>query len=155
MHPGDEVSGCSFLATNGLVGDLQDYRGKWVVLYFYPKDMTSGCTIEAQNFSAHLPLFQELNAVVFGLSRESIKSHERFKDKENLSFELISDTDEKICQLFKVMKEKSMYGKKYMGIERSTFIIDPKGIIVHEWRNVKVQGHVSEVLNTLKKIIHQ
>lgn len=152
MQIGDSVSDCTFLATNELMGDLQDYRGKWLVLYFYPKDMTSGCTIEARDFSANLSSFQALNAVVFGLSRESIRSHERFKDKEGLNFELISDSDEKICNLFGVMKEKSMYGKKYMGIERSTFIIDPTGKIVYEWRNVKVTGHVLEVLDTLKQL---
>jgi thioredoxin-dependent peroxiredoxin len=152
MQNGDMVSSCSFLATNSLQCDIQDYHGQWVVLYFYPKDMTSGCTQEARDFSEHLADFKQLNAVVFGVSRESIQSHERFKEKEAISFELISDPDEVLCQQFGVMKEKSMYGKKYMGIERSTFLIDPNGKIGYVWRNVKVSGHVQDVLDTLKRI---
>jgi peroxiredoxin Q/BCP len=152
MQNGDMVSSCSFLATNSLQGDLKDYHGQWVVLYFYPKDMTSGCTQEARDFSEHMSQFKQLDAVILGVSRESIRSHERFKEKEGISFELITDPDEALCQKFGVMKEKSMYGKKYMGVERSTFLIDPNGKIGYVWRNVKVSGHVQEVLETLKRI---
>ena len=152
MQTGDIVNSCSFLATNLLQGDLCDYQGRWVILYFYPKDMTSGCTQEARDFSEFLPQFSKLNAVILGVSRESIRSHERFKEKEGITFELITDPDEFLCQKFGVMKEKSMYGKKYMGIERSTFLIDPNGKIVYVWRNVKVSGHVQEVLEILKQI---
>jgi len=128
---------------------LSDYLGKNIVIYFYPKDNTPGCTTEGEDFRDKYNLFQNKNTVVFGVSRDSIKSHENFKEKYDFPFQLISDPDEKICNIFDVIKEKSMYGKKYMGIERSTFLIDTKGKLVKEWRKVKVKGHVQDVINSL------
>ena len=130
---------------------LSDLKGKNVVLYFYPKDSTPGCTTEGQDFRDLKAQFTKANTVIFGLSRESIKSHENFKKKEKFNFDLISDPDEKICNQYDVIKEKSMYGKKFMGIERSTFLINPNGEIIREWRKVKVPGHVEEVLSELKE----
>ena len=132
--------------------DLSKLKGKKVVLYFYPKDNTPGCTTEGQNFRDLFKEFKKANTLIFGLSRESIKSHENFKLKQEFPFELISDPDEKICYLYDVIKEKSMYGRKYMGIDRSTFLIDEKGKLVHEWRKVKVTGHAQEVLDTIKSM---
>ena len=130
--------------------DLSKLKGKKVVLYFYPKDNTPGCTTEGQNFSDLYKDFKKEGALIFGLSRESLKSHENFKAKQSFPFELISDPDEKICNQYDVIKEKSMYGRKYMGIDRSTFLIDEKGKLVQEWRKVKVTGHAQEVLDTIK-----
>ena len=134
---------------------LTDLKGKNVVLYFYPKDSTPGCTTEGQNFSDLKGKFTRANTVIFGLSRESIKSHENFKKKEKFNFDLISDPDEKICKQYDVIKEKSMYGRKYMGVERSTFLIDSKGKLVREWRKVKVTGHAEEVLEAAKELASQ
>ena len=130
--------------------DLSKLKGKKVVLYFYPKDSTPGCTTEGQNFRDLYKDFKKEGALIFGLSRESLKSHENFKAKQSFPFELISDPDEKICNQYDVIKEKSMYGRKYMGIDRSTFLIDEKGKLVREWRKVKVTGHAQEVLDTIK-----
>jgi peroxiredoxin Q/BCP len=152
MHSESKNTDCSFFATNQLTGRLSDYYGKWLVLYFYPKDSTPGCTTEGRDFNTHLPIFRALNAEVFGISKDSLKSHDKFKEKEGFLFELITDESQEICQLFDVIKEKNMYGRKYLGIERSTFIIDPKGHCAHTWRNVKVPGHVQDVLTTLKKL---
>ena len=132
--------------------NLSELKGKNVVLYFYPKDSTPGCTTEGQDFRDLKGQFTRANTVIFGLSRESIKSHENFKKKEKFNFDLISDPDEKICNKYDVTKEKSMYGKKYMGIERSTFLIDAKGKLIEEWRKVKVTGHAKEVLEAAKKL---
>ena len=129
---------------------LTELKGKKVVLYFYPKDSTPGCTTEGQNFRDLHKKFIEENTVIYGLSRESIKSHENFKEKQSFPFELISDPEEKICNLYKVIKQKSMYGRKYMGIERSTFLIDEKGVLLQEWRKVKVTGHAEEVLQVVQ-----
>jgi|TARA_B110000003_G_scaffold172820_1_gene172393 peroxiredoxin Q/BCP len=131
---------------------LSELKGKNVVLYFYPKDSTPGCTTEGQDFRDLKGQFTRANTIIFGLSRESIKSHENFKTKEKFNFDLISDPDEIICNQYDVIKEKSMYGKKYMGIERSTFLIDSKGKLIQEWRKVKVTGHASEVLDAAKKL---
>ena len=131
---------------------LSELKGKNVVLYFYPKDSTPGCTTEGQDFRDLKGQFTRSNTIILGLSRESIKSHEKFKKNENFNFDLISDPDEKICKQYDVIKEKSMYGKKYMGIERSTFLIDSKGKLVGEWRKVKVTGHESEVLKAAKEL---
>ena len=131
---------------------LSELKGKNVVLYFYPKDSTPGCTTEGQDFRDLKGQFTRANTIIFGLSRESIKSHENFKTKEKFNFDLISDPDEIICNQYDVIKEKSMYGKKYMGIERSTFLIDSKGKLIQEWRKVKVTGHASEVLDAVKKL---
>ncbi len=129
--------------------DLSQYAGKTVVLYFYPKDNTPGCTTESIAFRDLQPQFSAANAVIFGISRDSLRSHEGFKKKLDLPFELISDPDETLCQLFNVMKLKNMYGKQVRGIERSTFIIDGSGKLVKEWRGVKVAGHVDEVLKAI------
>ncbi len=126
--------------------NLSDYEGKTLVLYFYPKDNTPGCTTESIAFRDLYPQFQAANCVIFGLSRDSLRSHENFKQKLALPFELISDPDETLCQLFDVMKMKNMYGKQVRGIERSTFVIDGNSKIVKEWRAVKVNGHVNDVL---------
>ena len=134
---------------------LTDLKGKNVVLYFYPKDSTPGCTTEGQNFRDLKRKFTKANTVIFGLSRESIKSHENFKKKEKFNFDLISDPDEKICKQYDVIKEKSMYGRKYMGVERSTFLIDSKGKLVREWRKVKVTGHAEEVLEAARELASQ
>ena len=131
---------------------LSELKGKNVVLYFYPKDSTPGCTSEGQDFRDLKGQFTRANTIIFGLSRESIKSHENFKTKEKFNFDLISDPEEIICNQYDVIKEKSMYGKKYMGIERSTFLIDSKGKLIQEWRKVKVTGHASEVLDAAKKL---
>ena len=125
---------------------LSALSGKTVVLYFYPKDNTPGCTTEAQQFSALNPDFTQANAVIVGVSRDSLKSHDNFIAKQAIPYSLISDPDETVCDLFGVMKLKNMYGKQVRGIERSTFVIDAKGKLVHEWRGVKVPGHAAEVL---------
>ncbi|MFZ6649672.1 peroxiredoxin [Undibacterium sp. TJN25] len=125
---------------------LSDYAGKKLVLYFYPKDNTPGCTTESMAFRDLHPQFDEHGAIIFGISRDSIRSHEGFKSKLGMPFDLISDPDEAVCNLFNVMKLKNMYGKQVRGIERSTFVIDGTGKLVKEWRGVKVAGHVDEVL---------
>ncbi|ATX81395.1 peroxiredoxin Q/BCP [Mariprofundus ferrinatatus] len=130
---------------------LADLQGKWVILYFYPKDSTSGCTTESCAFRDALPDFSTADAVIVGVSRDSVKSHENFTTKQNLNFPLISDPDEALCKAFDVMQIKKNYGKEYLGVERSTFIINPEGVITHVWRKVKVAGHVDEVLSTLKE----
>jgi peroxiredoxin Q/BCP len=131
---------------------LGDLKGKKVVIYFYPKDSTPGCTTEGQDFRDNYNKFKRANTVVLGVSRDSIKSHENFKAKQEFPFELLSDKEETLCQLFDVIKEKNMYGKKVMGIERSTFLLDEKGILRQEWRKVKVAGHVDEVLAAAKAL---
>lgn len=126
--------------------------GSWHILYFYPKDMTSGCTIEANDFQMASQKFAALNCKIIGVSKDSCASHLKFMQKENLSFVLLSDKESHLCESFDVWKEKSMYGKKYMGIERTTFIINPQGLIVARFSNVKVPGHVDEVLTLLTSI---
>jgi thioredoxin-dependent peroxiredoxin len=129
---------------------LSNFHGKNVVLYFYPKDDTSGCTAEACDFRDNMERLTQSGAIVLGVSPDSPKSHDRFKAKYNLNFALVSDESHEICESYGVWVEKSMYGKKYMGVERSTFLINPDGIITHEWRKVKVPGHVEEVMKVLK-----
>ena len=131
---------------------LSDYKGKNVVIYFYPKDSTPGCTTEGQDFRDLINTFKRCKTVILGISRDSIKSHENFKAKQDFPFELLSDADETACKLFDVIKEKNMYGRKVMGIERSTFLIDEKGILKKEWRKVKVKGHVDDVLEAIKEL---
>jgi peroxiredoxin Q/BCP len=131
---------------------LSDYRGKKIVLYFYPKDNTPGCTTEGMRFRDLHPEFQRANAEIFGISRDSIRSHEGFKAKLEMPFELISDPDETLCVMFDVMKMKTMYGKQVRGVERSTFVIDEAGKLVKEWRGVKVPGHPDEVLEFVKAL---
>lgn len=131
---------------------LADLRGQSVVLYFYPKDNTPGCTNETRDFGALHPQFVEAGCVVLGVSRDSLKSHENFKAKLELPFELLADTEEVACQAFDVIKMKNMYGKQVRGIERRTFVIDRDGVIRREWRKVKVDGHAEEVLNVVKSL---
>lgn len=131
---------------------LSDFKGKKVVLYFYPKDATPGCTTEGHDFSKLKKKFEAANAVVLGVSRDSIKSHEKFKDKEGYKIDLLSDENSELCNAFDVIKDKNMYGKKVRGIERSTFLIDEKGDVVREWRKVKVDGHALEVLKAAQEI---
>jgi peroxiredoxin Q/BCP len=139
-------------ATSGQNIQLGNFRGKNVIIYFYPKDCTSGCTLEGQNFRDHYAQFNKLNTVIFGVSRDTVKLHEKFKSEQQFPFELISDTDEKLCKLYDVIKDKNMYGKKVKGIERSTFLIDKKGVLRKEWRKVKVDNHVQEVLQAVKEL---
>ena len=129
-----------------------DFVGKNLVIYFYPKDSTPGCTTEGQEFRDKYEMFKKHNTDIIGVSRDSIKSHENFKLKQSFPFELLSDPDEKVCKAFDVMKLKSMYGKEYVGLDRSTFIINEKGKVVREWRSVKVKGHVDEVLEAVKEL---
>jgi peroxiredoxin Q/BCP len=131
---------------------LNDFHGKNVVLYFYPKDSTPGCTLEAQDFRDNFSQFEAMNAVILGISRDSLRSHENFKCKQALPFDLISDDGEALCQLFDVLKLKNMYGKQVIGIERSTFLINADGILIHEWRKVKVAGHCADILEKLQQI---
>jgi len=139
----------SLPATGGQSISLTDLKGKSLVLYFYPKDSTPGCTTEAQQFRDLHDKFVKAGAVVLGVSRDSLKSHENFKAKMGLPFDLLSDADEALCTQFGVIKMKNMYGKQVRGIERSTFLIDGKGILVHEWRGIKADGHANEVLNAV------
>ena len=139
-------------ATSEQVISNQTYKDKNVVIYFYPKDSTPGCTSEGQEFRDNYKKFKKYNTEILGVSRESIKSHENFKSKQNFPFELLSDPDEKVCKAFDVMKMKSMYGRQYMGVDRSTFIVNDQGKIIKEWRAVKVKGHVQEVLETVEKL---
>jgi peroxiredoxin Q/BCP len=131
---------------------LADLKGSHVVLYFYPKDSTPGCTLEGQDFRDQHAKFKRLNTVILGVSRDSLAAHAKFKDKQSFPFELLSDSEETLCRLFDVIKEKNMYGKKVMGIERSTFLIDAAGVLRAEWRKVKVPGHVDEVLAAVKAL---
>lgn len=137
-------------ATGGKVIKRSDYSGHYIVLYFYPKDSTPGCTLEGQAFRDGIEHFTALNATILGVSRDSLKSHENFKCKQAFPFDLISDNDEKLCNLFNVIKMKNMYGKQVRGIERSTFLIDPSGNLIKEWRKVNVKGHCEDVLNAIK-----
>jgi peroxiredoxin Q/BCP len=139
----------SLPATRDQTFHLHAARGKYLIIYFYPKDNTPGCTLESQNFRDLYPQFQALNADIVGISRDSLKSHENFKAKFTLPFELLSDADEAVCNLFGVMKQKNLYGKQVRGIERSTFVFDPNGVLCQEWRGVKVPEHAQRVLDFL------
>ena len=149
---GNKVTDIKLASTDDQIIQLSDFRGKNIVLYFYPKDNTPGCTLEGQDFRDNKRKFSARNTVILGVSRDSVKSHENFKSKQSFSFDLLSDPDEILCKQFDVIKEKNMYGKKVIGIERSTFLIDEKGVLVKEWRKVKVKGHVGEVLEEIKKL---
>lgn len=131
---------------------LSDYRGQNVILFFYPKDNTPGCTNEAIAFREQYAQFANANTIIFGVSRDSLKSHDNFKQKLALPFDLIADTEELLCNQFQVIKQKIMYGKQVRGIERSTFIIDVNGLLIHEWRKVKVNNHVDEVLSVIQSL---
>ena len=139
----------TFDSTIGLKRHFAGFKGKSVLLYFYPKDNTSGCTCQAENFRDHYSKFQQSGIVILGVSRDSLSSHAKFQAAFKLPFELISDKEENLCQLFDVIKPKTMYGKPVRGIERSTFLIDAQGILRQEWRKVKVDGHVEEILAAL------
>ncbi len=149
---GDKSPEFSLPAHDGNTVSLASLKGKNVVIYFYPKDDTPGCTMESKDFRDHMDAFTSANTVIFGISKDSIKSHVKFKEKYCLPFPLLSDEDGDMCETFDVWKEKSMYGKTYMGIERSTFLIDAGGKIRGIWRKVKVEGHVQEVLAAAKAI---
>ena len=147
-----KVKNFSRPATGNQLINLKDLTGKKVVLYFYPKDSTPGCTIEGQNFRDAKAKFARQNTIILGVSRDSIKKHENFKTKQAFNFELLSDEDESLCKQFDVIKLKKLYGREYMGIDRSTFLIDEEGVLIKEWRGVKVKGHVDEVLDACKKL---
>ena len=146
ISEGDKAPTFTLEADGESIINLKDFRGKTVVLYFYPKDSTPGCTIEACDFRDHIQAFTKKNITIIGVSKDSIKRHDNFKAKYELPFTLVSDNDNKVCETYGTWVEKSMYGKKYMGIERSTFLIGPDGVILKVWRKVKVSGHVENVL---------
>lgn len=137
-------------ATSGKTFQRSDFLGKYLVIYFYPKDSTPGCTTQGMQFRDAYTDFQQHNTEIFGISRDSLKSHENFKAKFSFPFELLADTEEVACSLFNVIKMKNMYGKQVRGIERSTFVIDSNGVLIKEWRGVKVDGHAAEVLSFLQ-----
>ena len=139
--------------TNSKIKNLYDLLDKNLILYFYPKDMTPGCTTESIEFNDNLSKIKKLKAQVVGVSRDKISSHDKFIEKYKFKFPLISDPEEKLCRSFDVIKEKSLYGRKYMGVDRSTFIINIDGKVLHAWRGVKVKGHVEDVLNKLKDLL--
>jgi len=149
MKVGDLVPEIIFQMTDGKDHQLSDFKGQNIVLYFYPKDDTPGCTLEAQDFRDHLQDFTAKNAVILGVSKDNEKKHQKFREKYCLPFDLIMDTEGVLSEAFGVWKEKSMYGRKYMGIERSTFVFSPEGVLLKEWRKVSVPGHVKEVLSAL------
>lgn len=149
---GKNVPDFELPATGDETFKLSDFQGENVVIYFYPKDSTPGCTTEGQDFRDNHRKFRACKTRVFGVSRDSLKSHENFKAKQEFPFALLSDSEEKACKLFDVIREKNMYGKKVMGIERSTFLIDAEGVLRQEWRGVKVPGHVDEVLQAVKDL---
>lgn len=149
---GQAVADFTAPATSGQSIQLSALKGQQVVIYFYPKDSTPGCTTEGQGFRDAHGQFAAANTLIFGVSRDSLKSHENFKCKQEFPFELISDKDETVCQLFDVIKLKKLYGKEYLGVDRSTFLIDANGVLQHEWRGVKVPGHVDEVLTAAQAL---
>jgi peroxiredoxin Q/BCP len=149
---GRKVPAFSRPATGGKSWKLSDAAGKKLVLYFYPKDNTSGCTKEGEAFRDLYPAFKKAGTLVVGVSPDSVASHEKFKAKFSFPFELLADEDHSLCELFEVYKEKSMYGRKYMGVERSTFLIDEEGVLRQEWRKVKVPGHADEVLAAVQSL---
>ena len=149
---GKKVKNFKLSATGDQEISLNDFKGKKLVLYFYPKDSTPGCTTEGQDFRDAKAKFSRQNTVILGVSRDSLRSHENFKTKQQFNFDLLSDADEELCRQFDVIKMKNMYGKQVRGIERSTFLIDENGVLRQEWRKVKVKGHVDEVLDAVKAL---
>ena len=147
---GQTMPMCEIPATSNLTFSPKAYQGKKLVLYFYPKDSTPGCTVEAGDFRDHIDAFNQANALVVGVSRDNLRSHENFRQKLGLPFELVADTEEKLCTIFNVIKMKNMYGKQVRGVDRSTFLFDSKGVLQKEWRGIKVTGHVAEVLTAAK-----
>ena len=149
---GKKVPEFSLPSTGNKVVKLSELKGKKVIIYFYPKDATPGCTLEGQNFRDNIRKFSSRNTKILGVSRDKMTLHKKFKKDQNFPFDLLSDEDEILCKIFDVIKVKNMYGRKVMGIERSTFLIDEKGILRNEWRKVKVKDHIEDVLEELKKI---
>ena len=149
---GEPAPDFELLDQDGQMHSMEDYRGKWVALYFYPKDMTPGCTTEAEGFRDAIKKFEKANTVVIGVSKDSVKRHDNFKAKHDLPFALISDEDGKICEAYGVWQKKKNYGREYMGIVRSTFLIDGKGKIAEVWSNVRVKGHVDKVLEAAQSL---
>lgn len=149
---GKKVKNFKAASSSGESFELKDYKGKKVVIYFYPKDSTPGCTTESIEFNESLAKFKKLNTEIVGVSRDSLKSHDKFICKYDLKFQLLSDEDESVCQLFDVIKEKTLYGKKFMGIERSTFVLDEDQKLVGEFRKVKAQGHAQQILDFIKEM---
>ena len=152
VQVGKKVPDFKALLDNEETFKLSENKGKNLVFYFYPKDNTPGCTKEGEDFRDNYSVIKKLNTEVIGVSKDSVTSHQKFVQKFNFPFNLISDENEKVCNLFNVIKEKNMYGRKYMGIERSTFLIDTNGKLVKEWRKVRVKGHVDDVLESIKEI---
>ncbi len=152
LESGDKVPNFNLPINGGGKLALKDLKGKKTVMYFYPKDMTPGCTTEAQDFRDRIEDFEKAGAMVVGVSKDSVKRHDNFVEKQNLPFQLISDEDGTLCEDFGVWVEKNMYGRKYMGIQRATFVIDAKGVIRHAWPKVKVKGHADEVLDVVKNL---
>jgi len=150
LDVGSKVPALPLALSSGLTGSTADHVGHWLVLYFYPKDATPGCTTEGNEFNTLIPKFTKLDATVLGVSRDSIKSHQNFCDKQGFRFELVSDADETLCNAFGVIRPKRLYGREYIGVERSTFLIGPDARIVEAWRAVKVPGHAYAVLEALK-----
>lgn len=145
---GDKINNIT-LPINGKNVPISEFKGSKIILFFYPKDNTPGCSIESQDFSNNLEKFNKKKCIIFGISADSLESHQKFINKYNLKVELISDSEKELCKFFGVLKEKSMFGKKYIGIERTTFLIDDIGKITKIWKNVKVKGHVQEVLDSI------
>jgi peroxiredoxin Q/BCP len=152
IKTGNKVPGVSLPMTGGGTWSLKDAAGGKLVIYFYPRDMTSGCTRESQDFRDLYGAFRKAGVTVVGVSRDSVASHDKFTARESLPFALLADTDERVCKLFDVIKTKSLYGRKYLGVERSTFLIDATGRLRQEWRNVKVPGHAEAVLEAARNL---
>lgn len=149
---GEKVAEFSVPATGDKTLSLSDFSNKNLVIYFYPKDSTPGCTLEGQNFRDLYPEFEKANTEILGVSRDSVKSHERFREKQGFPFDLLADEDEALCKQFDVIHEKNMYGRKVMGVVRSTFLIDGDGVLRKEWRKVRVKGHADDVLEAAKSL---
>jgi len=149
---GKKIPAFSLPRSDGTLWSTADTKGSKLVLYFYPKDMTPGCTLEGQDFRDLHAAFKRAKAIVLGISKDSCERHAKFRAREKFQFELLSDADEKVCRLFDVIREKSLYGRKFMGIERSTFLIDENGRLAREWRKVRVKGHAAEVLEAAKSL---
>jgi peroxiredoxin Q/BCP len=152
IKPETRVPDFSLPVSGGGTWSLKGAAGKKLVIYFYPRDMTSGCTRESQDFRDLYGAFRKAGAQVVGVSRDSVASHDKFTHRESLPFPLLADTDEKVCKLFDVIKQKSLYGRKYLGVERSTFLLDGTGRVRQEWRKVKVPGHAEEVLEATQRL---
>ncbi len=154
IHIGDKAPDFKLSNTDGQIRTLADYTGKWLVLYFYPKDNTSGCTMEAVDFTAHRDSFKALNAEVVGISPDSCESHRKFREKHGLQIELLCDPEKQVLQQYGVWQKKRMYGREYMGVVRTTVLIAPDGTIAYIWPKVKVKGHAETVLNKIKELQH-